>query len=136
MPRRTTRIGGRDVPVEDGDMITVSFSGGAGGSSEAGDYEFWTVFSKIGIDTARCRPGADPGERWRKMEGSSEPAYVKGWEIARTADVIRPANQARVIKWLTGHDDSDAPFAGDCTVGDRAMRVVREDGTYRFEDRS
>jgi hypothetical protein len=60
----------RDVPIESGDPIIVNFSNGAGGDAEGGEWAFWTIFNDEKICTARCRPDADPGERfWRSMVG-------------------------------------------------------------------
>jgi hypothetical protein len=41
----TTRIANRDVRVEREGLVTVHFSGGAGGESEAGAWEFWAIFN-------------------------------------------------------------------------------------------
>src|SRR6059036_2773748 len=76
---RTTSIGGRDVPIEEGDVPIVYFSAGRLGNSEAGLYQFWTAVSKGRGTTARSRAGSDPGERFRRMETS--PADAQGWGL-------------------------------------------------------
>jgi hypothetical protein len=110
----TTKIANRDVPIEPGELITLCFSGGRGGGSEAGAWEFWTAFGDKGRTTARCRQHSDPGERFRKMEGAS--GYEDSWKVATTAKGIRPATQAEVTEWLKCHDE-DAPFVESCQVG-------------------
>jgi hypothetical protein len=64
------------------------------------------------------------------MEG--QPGYEKGWEVASTAKGIRPATEAEVLKWLTGHE-SDAVFAGAFQVGGRTMKVVKNSGGFGLE---
>lgn len=127
---KTTKIANRDVPIEPGELITVSFSGGRAGESEAGAWEYWTAFNNRGRITARCLQGSDPGERFRRMEG--EKGYEDSWKVAATAKGIRPATQAEVIKWLKSHHE-DALFAEFCQVGGRTMSVVRAADDFRFE---
>lgn len=103
----TTKIADRDVPVESGEVVTRRFSAGRHGESEAGDFEFWTIFRDRYSYAVRCRAGADPGERFRIMEG--EEGYERHWEIAATAKGIRPATQDEVDNWLETHPD-DAKF--------------------------
>lgn len=52
--RTTTRIGGREVPIEPGEPTTVTFSGGRQGKSEAGPWEFWTAKAKRGRQLPRA----------------------------------------------------------------------------------
>jgi len=127
---KTTSIGNRDVPIEPGELITVHFSAGHGGVAEAGAWEFWTAYKQKRGVTARCRQGADPGERFRRMEGRE--AYKKYWEIAAAAEGIRPATQREVIKWLNTHP-YDAQFATYCQIGSKNMSVVRTADGYHFE---
>src|SRR5437016_5040525 len=105
---RTTSIGGRDVPIEEGDVPIVYFSAGRLGNSEAGLYQFWTAVSKGRGTTARSRAGSDPGERFRRMETS--PADAQGWAIATEAEFVRPAIEKDVVGWLD-IKPSDSPFA-------------------------
>lgn len=74
--------------MEDGDALTVHFSGGARGEHEAGDYKFWSTSN--GSHTVR-RPGDDPGERFRKMKG--EKGYEKAWKAAITTESFRLATK-------------------------------------------
>ena len=127
---KTTRIANRDVPIEPGELITVRFSGGRAGESEAGAWEFWTAFNNRGRITARCLQGSDPGERFRRMEGKK--GYEDSWKAAATAKGIRPATQAAVIEWLKRHNE-DALFAESCQVGGKTMSVVRTVDGVRFE---
>ena len=127
----TTKIANRDVPIEPGELITLRFSGGRAGESDAGAWEFWTVFNNREPSViARCRPGSDPGERFRRMEGEKE--YERFWKVAATAKGIRPATEAEVIAWLKSHNE-DAPFAESCQVGGKTMSVVKKADTFRFE---
>ncbi|MCH9016031.1 MAG: hypothetical protein IH877_10140 [Gemmatimonadetes bacterium] len=126
----TTKIAGRDVLLEAGEVITLQFSAGRGGKLEAGAWEFWTVFNDGSRSTARCRPGSDPGERFRRMEGS--PGYETHWEIAATSKGVRPATQNEVIEWLNAHLE-DAKFAEYCQIGSKNMRVVETANGFRFE---
>jgi len=127
----TTTIANRDVPIEQGELITVSFSAGRVGESEAGTWEFWIVFNNTDqAFTARCRQGADPGERFRRMEG--EEGYETAWKVAATATGIRPATRREVKVWLNAHHE-DAQFAESCQVGGTNMRVVKTADGFRFE---
>jgi hypothetical protein len=127
---KTTKIANRDVPIEPGELITVRFSGGRGGESEAGAWEFWTVFNNRRAFIARCLQRSDPGKRFLRMEG--EKGYEDSWKVAATAKGIRPATQAEVIKWLKDHNE-DAMFAESCQVGGRTRRVVRAADGFTFE---
>jgi hypothetical protein len=135
-----TEIDGRLVPIEPGPKTIIGFSGGRGGPSEAGDWEFWTAVGpmesrKDGTPirrktAARCRPGADPGERFRRMENN--PAEAEGWEIARRADYLRPSVAGEVQCWLNHPSKRlDAPHAGAGEIGGAKVRVVKEGGRYR-----
>lgn len=107
MAWKSTKIAGRDVPIEAGDPIIVNFSAGAGGEAEAGEWAFWTIFNDEKICTARCRPDADPGERFRTAEGREQ--EKDGWRVAATAKGIRPAKRNQIKKWLDKHP-VDAKF--------------------------
>ncbi len=126
----TTKIAGRDVPIEAGELVTLQFSAGRGGKVEAGACEFWTVFNDSRCSTARCRAGNDPGERFRRMEGSH--GYETHWEIAATSKAVRPAKQNEVVAWLNSHPE-DAKFAESCQIGSKNMRVVQIANGFRFE---
>ena len=105
-----------------------------GGKSEAGLYEFWTIFKvENGIVikcTARCHHGSDPGERFRRMEG--ERGYEDCWEVASTAKAVRPARPKEVTDWLNGHRE-DTAFAESCLVGDKMVKLVETADGFRFE---
>jgi hypothetical protein len=126
----TTRVAGREVPVETGELLTVFFSSGRGGETEAGDWEFWTIFNDQHGSTARCRPGSDPGERFRRMEGVS--GYERHWGIASSSLGVRPATQRELIAWLNSHS-GDAQFAETCRVGAAVLRVVRNPNGLSLE---
>ena len=117
-----TRIGARDVPIKDGRKTLVRFSGGKGGPDEAGVWEFWTVVGpERGGDIGRCRDGADPGERWRRMDG------VKGYEklyawATTAAQYMRPASAAEVEVWLN-KNQKDARFVESVEVDGKAMTL-------------
>ena len=111
---RTTHIARRNVPIVAGDVITLQFSSGRCGESEGGAWEFWTVFNEQSRSTARCRPGTDPGERFRRMKGSL--GYDTHWTIAATAKAIRPATQSEVNSWLSSHPE-DAQFVQTLASG-------------------
>ena len=133
----TTTIAGRDVPIEPGPRTIIRFSGGRG-ANEEGDWEFWTAVGPIEAmkdgtparkkTAARCRPGADPGERFLRMEGA--PGYERGWAIARVAEFLRPATIGELERWLDEHPD-DARYAEAGEVGGDKVRVVNEGGRYR-----
>jgi len=127
---RTTKIAGRDVPIEQGDPPIVQFSGGRRGKSEAGLYEFWTVFNRSGHCTARWPVGGDPGDRFRRMEGSKADATC--WLIAAAADGIRPATEAELISWLSSKP-GDSPFAESCRIGSKTMKIVKTAEGFSFE---
>jgi len=120
---RTISIAGRDVPYEDGEVPVVHFAGGRRGASEAGPYEFWTVYGPGGHCTARWPKGKDdPGERFRRMEHSAADADC--WRLASRAVGIRPATEDEVIAWLS-QKPGDSPFAESCQIGSRKLMVVR-----------
>jgi hypothetical protein len=131
---KTTKIADRDVPIEPGELIAIRFSGGRFGESEAGVYEFWTVFKvengTVIKCTARCHQGSDPGERFRRMEGQKE--YERAWKVASVATGIRPATQKAVIKWLTEHPN-DACFAESCLVAGTNFKVVKTVDGYQIQ---
>lgn len=128
---RTTKVANRDIPIEEGQLVSIRFSGGRGGKSEAGVYEFWTAFNNNEKPiTGRSPQGSDPGERFRRMEGVR--GYEKYWKVAATASAIRPATQTEVLNWLQKHAD-DAIFAESCTVGDKNLKVVRTTDGFRFQ---
>ena len=118
--RQSTRIANRDVPLRSGDLVTLEFTAGRGGKDEAGRWEFWTPVDSRAALTARCRPGVDPGKRFREMESGGPPHH---WEHASKCTALRPATRAEVQGWL---DDkkADAPFAIAGTVGTRQLAVA------------
>ncbi len=127
----TTRIAGRTVPVEPGDVTTCRFSAGHHGKSEAGEWEFWTIYNDTSRFSARCRAGRDPGERFRRMERPE--GYEKHWEVASTAKGIQPATLEEVNGWLDGHSD-DAKHAVSCRVGSERWKVVMTEQGFRFAE--
>jgi len=134
-PRRimsnTSKMANRDIPVEPGELITIRFSGGRTGKSEAGAWEFWTAFNNESPPiTGRCLQGNDPGERFRRMEGVR--GYEAHWKVAATAKGIRPATKHEVIHWLNVHKE-DALFAESCHVGGKTMNVVRTTDGFQLK---
>ena len=127
---RTTRIGHRDVRVDQG-VTTVCFSLGHHGESEAGPWEFWTLESDTGSPIpARCRPGDDPGGRFRAI--ADRPVERKFWPRVLRATKIRPATKVEVEEWLSdpAHADEVADMA---YVDGQAMRVVRSNASVTLE---
>lgn len=123
-----TEIDGRLVPIEPGPKTIIKFSGGRGGPREAGYYEFWAATGPAGKNVARCLLGADPGDRFRRMEGTA--GYESGWVIARAADRLRPAAASELERWLNTHPD-DARYAESGEVSGKKVRVANENGRYR-----
>lgn len=100
----------------------MHFLTGEQGAEEAGWWELWTLVSPEGVSTARCRPGSDPGERWRAMQQRSE--EQRSWRHAIEAQCIEPASAERVQKWLDRHP-ADVP-SGECEIQGVAMRLVAD----------
>ena len=92
----STYIGDREVPIQPGPKTILVFS-------EGGAFEFWTLaMSGFGQQTGRCPVGADPGERWRRMQGMK--GYEKYYESAKAFAVfLRPASAPEVEQWLAQH---------------------------------
>ena len=130
----TTKVGDENVEVLHGDLIVVYFSGGLNGKDDAGNWEFWTAVRLKGEGiipgavTVRCRPGSDPGQRFREQEG--RPKEAVGWEFALNANEIRPADTNRFYHWLKMHPE-DAPFAEYAMVG-AFLYVEKGGGKYQF----
>jgi hypothetical protein len=125
-----TTIAGRDVPIEEGEVITLDFTGGPNAGDE-GPKDFWFISNgKYGYPL-RWHHGQDPGERFRMMEGAR--GYEREWDIARTAIGIRPANKQEVIDWLKKHP-KDVPFVQSGRIDGKMFRVVPENSGYRLED--
>jgi hypothetical protein len=98
----TPKIAGRDVRIEPGEPTAVPFSRGALGEHEAGLVPVLGCFNDDGKGViARCRPGADPGERFRIMEG--DPVYAEHWPIVATSISVRPAKKEEVDVWRKSH---------------------------------
>lgn len=128
---RTTTIAGRDVPFQGVETAIVEFSGGRRGETEAGPWEFWTVFNHEGREcTARCRAGEDPGERFNKTE--KRKGEEGCWQAASSAIGIRPATMGEIIRWLKSHPD-DWPFAERCQIGSTSWNIVKTDRDFSFE---
>jgi len=127
---RTTKIGHRDVRVDQG-ATTVCFSRGRQGESEAGPWELWTLESETGSPIpARCRPGDDPGGRFRAI--AERPVERKFWARVLGATKIRPATKVEVEEWLSdpAHTDDIADIA---YVGGQAMRAVGRNASVTLE---
>jgi hypothetical protein len=128
--RSTTEIANRDVPIEPGEVITVTFSGGRGGKSEAGAWDFWVAFNDSEGYVARWPRGSDPGERFRMMEGKR--GYERAWQVASTAKGLRPAKEREVIGWLNSHK-KDAVFAEEAHIDGRTLKVVKTPSGFAFK---
>jgi len=115
--------------IEEGDRSVVHFREGEN-NENPGAWEFWTVVSDSGSVTGRCRPGSDPGERFRRMEGDAD--YEDAWVIAASAKLVRPATQEKVLGWLNSHE-KDARFAESCQIASRKLRVVETEGGFNLE---
>jgi hypothetical protein len=124
----TTKIAGKDIPIDEGALSVVNFSLSNSGDIEV--WEFWTLYDGSRSVTGRCRQGVDPGERFRRMEG--QPDYEDAWEIAAAAKGLRPSTEKSVIDWLNSHEE-DAQLAGSCQIGSKNFRVVRTDEGFRLE---
>jgi hypothetical protein len=127
---RLTQIAGKEVPVEDSEPSVVNFQEDAENGNPAGPWEFWTVVGASDSVTGRCRPGCDPGERFRKMEGQE--GYEDAWEIATSARLVRPASEEKILGWLNSHE-SDARSAVSCQIGSRTLRVVKTEDGFEME---
>jgi hypothetical protein len=127
---RVTEIGGNLVPVEDRDPSIVHFRDDAQYDGLAGPWEFWTVIGESRSVTGRCRPGSDPGERFRRMQGQE--GYDDAWEIAAAARLVRPATEEKILGWLNSHP-GDARFAETCRIGSRSQRVVKTEDGFKLE---
>lgn len=117
------------MALEPGPIITVTFSSGRLGETDAGDFEFWTVYNQQAAFMARGRVGEDPGERFRRMEGL--PGYAKPWHVASTASGLRPSTISEVVGWLNDHPE-DATFAQAAEVRPVRLKVVRSAAGYGF----
>jgi hypothetical protein len=126
---RVTEVAGNPIAIEDGDSSLVYFSEDLRNNNPGG-WEFWTLVGATGSVTGRCRPGSDPGERFRRMEG--EDGYEDAWEIALSAILVRPANEEKILGWLNSHKD-DAVFAESCTIGARTAHVVAGPDGFQLE---
>lgn len=114
-------IAGRTVPIRPGKKTVMSFTGGKGGPEEAGLWELWTLIAPPWKDRARIRADQDPGERWRRMEGT--PGYEHSWEIAKKVEYLRPASAKDVVDWLNSHL-KDAEFADWCEIDGQRFKVT------------
>src|SRR6266852_3936086 len=83
--------------------IVCRCSRGRQGESEAGPWNFWTLESDKGPPLpARCRPGEDPGKRFREIK--DRPVEAKFWPRVEAATKIRPSTQQEVEDWLYHKD--------------------------------
>jgi len=123
MSTRTTKINGKELPIK-GSPPIVHFAGGRTGISDWGCWEFWVA----GV-VARCRPGADPGARFRATEHSG--ADGRFWAQVAAATEVRAATAGDIESWLNSPDhEADAPFAGSCLIANDALVVVRAETRY------
>jgi len=67
----TTKIDGRDIPIDDGPKTIINFWVVSGSTEEYGPWEFWTAEGTAKSATACCRPGVDPGKPFRRAEMSA-----------------------------------------------------------------
>ena len=118
------------MPIEDADPSIVFFREDPQNHNSAGPWEFWTVVGTSASVTGRCKPGTDPGERFRRMEAQED--YEDAWEITISAPLIRPATEEKVLGWLNSHEH-DACFAESCRIGERLFRVIRTDDGFSLE---
>ena len=97
--------------------------GGNGGPEEAGVWEFWTIVGpERGGDIGRCREGADPGERWRRMEGAKGYEKLYAWAIS-AAQYMRASSAAEVEVWLN-KNQKDARFVESVEVAGQVMAIA------------
>ena len=122
-----TEISGRHVELRGGPRAVVTFTAGRAGPHEAGYWEFWVAVGGMNRVTARCRVGADPGERFRR----SAPSDEAGLAFVTPTDYLQPAGRAEVERWLDEHAD-DAQHASVAQVGGKALRVVHDGGRFRL----
>jgi hypothetical protein len=127
----TTKIAGRDVPVDDGPRTIINFWVARGGAEEAGPREFWTAEGLAKGSIACCRPNVDPGEPFRRAE--MLPADHAGWETARHATRLRPATAREVVAWLNAHPE-DRPATMPHHVRGQNVRIDGQHGDYRIID--
>src|SRR5678815_436963 len=118
---RTTEIDGRNIPIEASEPSVVCFLRGASGEHEAGPREIWSLESKKGKLTGRCRPGIDPGQRFRK-ERKRYAAQLT------TATKIRPLTKREVEAWLDTHKGDVGHTA---YIMGQAMRIVKTRNGFR-----
>lgn len=118
----TTQIASRTVPVQAGDVVTLTFIGGRGGADEAGEWEFWAAVTSDTSLTARCRAGDDPGERFRRMQ--TAPGYERYWVHASSCSALRPATLQEVQSWLGSHSD-DAQYLAGGTISGRPLSIQK-----------
>jgi hypothetical protein len=119
--RTGTEIAGRYIEMHGGPRSVVTFSAGRAGPQEAGDWEFWTAVRGTDRYVIRCRAGADPGERFRQMEGV--PAYQGPWEIGSRAQYLQPALLDEVQLWLDTRAE-DAVHVRRADIGGRTLEVA------------
>ena len=114
-----------------GPRTVVHFSARCIPADPPGPYEFWSTQSEKGeVITGRRPAGADPGERFRMLEG--RPGHEALWAAAKAAVVVRPASADEVLNWLNTHP-AEAPCAGKCEIGEAKLRVVKAaNGSFAF----
>jgi hypothetical protein len=130
----TTRIAGREVPVQPGLRTVVTFEGNCDPKDPAGDYDFWIISDGKSGYTGRRLSGNDPGDRFRAMEG--QPGYEAAWATARAAVRIAPASAKQVISWLNSHP-TEAACAKTCRIDGGDFDVFKvSDNNYELRPRS
>lgn len=125
----TTKIAGRDVPIEDGPKTIINLWIDRGDTEEYGSWEFWTAENPTKGSTACCRPGVDPGKTFRRAEMLASDRA--GWEIARHAARVRPATAREVVVWLNAHPHH-SPAAMLHQIRGNDVRIDGQKGDYRI----
>jgi len=123
----TTKIAGHDVPIDIGPKTIINFWVVSGSTEEYGPWEFWTAEVTAKSATGCCRPGADPGEPFRRAEMLTSDRA--GWEIARRAARVRPATAREVMIWLNAHRDF-SPATMPHQIRGKDVRIDGQHGNY------
>jgi hypothetical protein len=115
------KIGKYDIPVRNANFCSIgSFSAGAHGKKEKGDYCFWTAIFRKNVDGknalfGRSRAALPPTDRFDRMKKelvsakskSDRKIYKQFWMslLKRGGNVkyVRPAKLSEVKRWLKSH---------------------------------
>jgi hypothetical protein len=121
----------------------LTFSGGAHGRKERGDYCFWTAVCKKPVDgkrklTARALAYLPPGERFERIERDMQVApsaedrvvYRMLWHrlLREGANIkyIRPSTAKEIRGWLKTHPEDAMYAASSGMVGSLPIRFESE----------